>query len=107
MPDDREPSNVTRLADARTAREPHIHGPARCLQCQYEWRFELPQKRYEEMNTLQCPECTLYRGVCVGHVFPTELTWHCECGSIHHTLTETEAMCVYCGTRCPITDFMT
>lgn len=71
--------SVISLAEAREERQPHWGGPVRCMGCQHEWIGVGPMGT---IDSLECPECHLPKGV-IKHLFgPPEgaLGFACNCG---------------------------
>lgn len=87
-------SNVIDFEAARQAREPHMTGPARCLDCKHEWEASAP------VGTvwLECPACSLERGRFALRVQRSdELHAVCFCGNDLFHVTPSGPYCPNCG----------
>ncbi len=72
---------------------PHTRGPAKCLGCEHTWQAVIPVG----VDTVECPECHLEKGVRYGVVYPTPF-WECGCGSSYFCINDRlEPVCVLCG----------
>lgn len=82
-------AKICSIEDAK----PHTTGLARCLSCGYEWEAVVPAG----VDTFDCPDCHLEKGVRVGLVYPTPF-WECDCGSSYFSIPESlRPVCVLCG----------
>tara|TARA_Y100000815_G_C13263217_1_gene470132 strand:- start:118 stop:429 length:312 start_codon:yes stop_codon:yes gene_type:complete len=72
-------SNVVSLATAREERSAHVCGTAKCLQCRHEWEAVAPVGTID----LECPECSLPRGIWKYNFGPMEgdQMLVCDCGN--------------------------
>lgn len=89
-------SNVVSLEDARKRRkpDPHVTGPAVCLDCRHEWVGVAP----DGTVWLACPKCTLVRGRFIGHVVIGGAShWTCNCGCDLFHVTKENFYCPNCG----------
>jgi len=75
--------------------------PARCLGCGHEWEAETP---IPFPKNLECPKCTLFRGVLKGNYHPSKnyTLYVCNCGcDIRHLMCDVEGneynVCIGCG----------
>lgn len=74
-------TNVVSFQQAREERSPHYCGQAVCLQCRHEWEAVAPAGTTE----MECPECSLLRGVWKYNFGPDEGDQYliCDCGNDH------------------------
>ena len=89
-------TNVVDFNRAKTARDPHISGPAKCTVCAHEWSCVAP------IGTIafECPNCNGETGVRQGLVAPPEgaLVFNCECGNDRFLVTSDYLVfCDQCG----------
>jgi len=85
---------VIDIAQARSAREDHISGAAKCLACHHRWIAVSP------VGTiwLECPECTLDRGRYIAEcIRENRLHWSCGCENDLFYLTSEGIYCPNCG----------
>ncbi|MGH8446879.1 MAG: hypothetical protein ACREVL_16525 [Solimonas sp.] len=93
---------VISLAERRAAREesrehdPHLSGPARCMQCSHQWVAVAP------VGTvwLECPACHCVKGVFEGAVGPgqDDAQWRCACGGYLFYISKAHGVCCcQCG----------
>lgn len=77
------------------SRQPHISGPAVCLQCKHKWIAVAPSGT----NILDCPECGLGKGIFANLCFPEEgqESWSCNCGNGYFMVRPHGCMCIMCG----------
>jgi len=75
--------------------EPHISGPARCVQCGHEWVAVCPTGTIE----LECPSCSTMKGLLKYSCEPSEgALWTCHCGCDVFRITTKNTICFKCGT---------
>jgi len=70
--------SVVSLAEEREARQPHWTGTAYCVGCKHEWQAVAPVGS----ENLECPSCTLPKGV-PKYPFGAEegdMVLTCDCG---------------------------
>lgn len=76
------------------SRQPHMTGTARCLHCKHEWTAVAPLGSM----TMECPECSLHKGVFVNNCAPEEgLLWTCNCGNQLYFIQPDICTCCNCG----------
>lgn len=73
----------------------HVAGIIHCTHCKNEWTGVATVG----IVTIECPKCSLYRGVFKGTPMPTDkMAVHCECGNPLFFITpDGEAQCCYCA----------
>ena len=73
-----------------------LRGPARCLHCGHEWEAVTPEGI---VASLECPQCSLYKGVLQGVTEPDHSTrWVCNCGcDLFYILPSDGCQCLMCG----------
>jgi hypothetical protein len=82
-------SEVVKMSDYR----PHLQGPARCLNCKYEWQAVASVGTTE----LDCPECRTAKGYFVWMAVP-DTALQCNCGEWMFHVNREGALCAHCGT---------
>ena len=81
------------LSDARRARNPHLEGAARCLDCKHEWAAVAPVGT----RWMECPSCSLIRGRFIGEHRREGDHWHCTCANELFYVTPDGYYCPNCG----------
>lgn len=87
--------NIINLVEAREARQPHMTGPARCLQCGHTWVAVAPAGTV----WLCCPECATVKGAFDRPVEPVEgdTIFVCQCGCGFFSIRPDAFLCCGCG----------
>lgn len=75
------------------SRLPHMEGKCICLNCKKEWQGVA---EIGVIDTLECPECGLFKGV-FNAVAAPEMCWTCPCGCYHFFGSKDGMMCALCG----------
>ena len=88
----------------RVSREPHMSGPATCLECGHEWQAVAPVGTYQ----MECPECGLFKGVysglCQGGPEDTHYLMCSNCEYAVFNISPSGIWCCYCGSEVHIPD---
>lgn len=86
-----------KIIDIRS-RQPHLQGPAVCLQCRHTWQAVC---EVGIVHGIQCPACKLYKGVFEALTGPDtgHLYLECNCGNHHFMIVEGFACCALCGMK--------
>lgn len=75
------------------SRREHLAAQVICLHCKHKWVAVVPVG----VLALECPECSLTKGVLQGLVFPEEY-YQCVCGNSHMMLSRDGTfVCSICG----------
>lgn len=85
---------LVRLEDHRV--DPHLSGPAQCLECKHTWVAVSPVGT----QRLECPACGTHKGVWRGTFDPEpgQHVWTCACGNDLFLIQPHRVMCAACGT---------
>lgn len=86
-------SDVIDLSKARDARNPHLAGEAKCIDCQHVWSAVAP------IGTvwLDCPSCASLKGRFTGAVLRDGKHLACECDNDMFYIRGGIAYCARCG----------
>ena len=77
-----------------------VEGPAKCLECGYEWYAEAPKHEVE----LKCPNCETMKGVWRGLYKPPSPVFVCNCGNDLFFVGKSGIKCCRCGIETPYRD---
>lgn len=85
-------NKIISMQEYKDSKEPHIEGPATCLECDHKWHTVAPAGVVQ----LECPECSLFKGIFISIVLP-DMAYTCPCGCILFCMSVTGALCIICG----------
>lgn len=87
-------SNVADLNSRR--KDPHMQGPAACLQCKHTWQAVAPVGT----TGMECPKCGVFKGYFLQLIGPEDGLERCQCetcGSQLWAIMPLGALCAGCG----------